>query len=557
MYTLEAIWTQSGTKKFCTELDNSDFVATLEESKDGIKLVLTAKRTIELHTLKLNTKYNYKKNEWFLVNGYQSWSTTQEMKAGDLMPGINQTLSRLDFGKYMMSAYGDYNFTSYGEKSVFHSFTFTYLRPSGSHFIKLFGSRMEKNGFTFFEADMNQDTFSICKDVEGLTLQVGQRYEAIDVAFIEDEYDAAFDKYFFNFCGFQKPSVTRETGYTSWYNYFQNINEEIILRDLEGLDRVQDQVSIFQIDDGFEPAVGDWLVPDEKKFPRGMAYVVDRIHEKGYKAGLWLAPFSAQKDSKLAKQHPDWLVRNSKGKKLMGNWSWGGAYSLDIYNPAVRAYLKKVFDTVFEDWGFDMVKLDFLYSICIEPRDGKTRGELMADGVALLRELCGNKIILGCGVPLGSCMGIFDACRIGPDANKVYSGTILNKVTLNNEVPSSRNAMTNSIFRRCLNGRAFANDPDVFFLRDENCKYTSAQKLLLGKINDITGSILFVSDNATDYGKFALDAIQKIFAEKSYKVLLAEFTGANTMKIEFTEDGRKKTLRLNFKNGKSNVKEIL
>ena len=40
-------------------------------------------------------------------------------------------------------------------------------------------------------------------------------------------------------------------GYTSWYNYYQNINESIILRDLDALDS---RFELFQIDAATETA---------------------------------------------------------------------------------------------------------------------------------------------------------------------------------------------------------------------------------------------------------------------------------------------------------------
>lgn len=112
-------------------------------------------------------------------------------------------------------------------------------------------------------------------------------------------------------------------GYTSWYNYYQNINEEIILRDLEGLERAGESANIFQIDDGYETKVGDWDI-DATKFPNGLKPIVDRIHEKGLKAGLWLAPFAVQFGANLVKEHPDWFIRNKRGRKVISGIAWGG-----------------------------------------------------------------------------------------------------------------------------------------------------------------------------------------------------------------------------------------
>lgn len=72
---------------------------------------------------------------------------------------------------------------------------------------------------------------------------------------------------------------------------------------------MKSDIDIFQIDDGYQSATGDWLTIDNKKFPNGMKSVADKIHSTGMLAGLWLAPFGAEFTSKTATQHHDWLIR--------------------------------------------------------------------------------------------------------------------------------------------------------------------------------------------------------------------------------------------------------
>ena len=181
----------------------------------------------------------------------------------------------------------------------------------------------------------------------------------------------------------------------------------------------------------------------------------------------------------------------------------------------------------------------------------------MCDGVDLLREACGDKLILGCGVPLGACMGIFDACRISCDVNKVFGGDWVNRINLNNEVPSAQGAMNNTIFRNHLDGRAFCNDPDVLFLRDNNLEFTLEQKLLLGKINAIGGNVLFVSDNAGDYDETALGYMKEFFTAKDYKITSADYIGTDTIRLGFTENGEEKLLTFNIATGESNIIECM
>ena len=568
MYKLYVELTQNGAAASYTSYDNDSFSFELKEEKGSIKGIFTAKKDMMMKSLAITTEKDFDDDDLFYANGYQAWTTSREFSKEDKFDGLFEPAKITKFTAHFAGLSGDYHFaTSYGEKGKFHGYTYCYFREKGEREIKLYGSKSERKGFTVFEVDMGDDEFTIRKDVEGLKLKAGQEYEMFDIAIIEGDMDKVMDEYFFDFVGCKKPSIKHLSGYTSWYNYFQNIDEKIILRDLDGLDRASEEVSIFQVDDGYQHAVGDWLITDHKKFPNGMKYIADKIHEKGYKAGIWLAPFSAQCNSILAKKHPEWLLRhNRNGKKMLGCQGWGGAYTLDIYHPEVRAYIKKVFDTVLNVWGFDMVKLDFLYSQCIEPRNGKTRGEIMCDGVDLLREACGDKWILGCGVPLGACMGIFDACRISCDVNKNWRfelkkslniNSIVTGIRFNAEIPSSQNAITNTIFRNHLDGRAFCNDPDVFFLRDINIGYNMEQKLLHGKVNTVCGNVLFVSDNAGDFDDERIEYLKEFFRDKDYKVNFAEFESDDIIRLEFTEDGVEKTLRFSLETGESNIYEVL
>lgn len=525
--------------------------------ESGVKLTLIPSRPITLISASLEFWHEYEKNEKFFVNGYQSWTTSGEMSAEDIYRGTTPLAGVTKYTKDMAITSGDYAFTRYEPRpGFFHSFTYTYLRR-GDEF-ELFGSLSERNGYTVFYSDMEKHIFSVEKDVEGLT--ISEPYEMFDIVRVVGGYDEVFDKYFAAMNLPAKKRVDRLTGYTSWYNYFQKIDENIVLRDLKGLSRARESVNIFQIDDGYEPFVGDWLDYNGKDFPNGMKTIADAVHREGYLAGIWLAPFNVQRGkSRILKEHPDWLIRNPDDKPQLGCVAWGGAYTLDIYNPEVREHLKKVFDTVLNDWGYDMVKLDFLYSQCRTPRDNKTRGTIMCEAMDFLRECVGDKLILGCGVPLGPAFGVVDACRISCDVDLSYGGKFYNSMSINNELPSAQNAINNSMFRRHLNGRAFLNDPDVFFLRDRNLTFTWEQKLLLAKINNLFGRVLFVSDDAGEYSEAELEVLKETFRESDAKILDVKCVGARAdgnYEIKFIENGEEKLLYFNLLTGASNILEV-
>lgn len=527
------------------------FDVTDEGGENAVKIVVNAKKAVKAELAELIYDHYYEQTERFFANGFQSWTSSREYKRNDVQYGL-RTLSNLPIARTFSGASGDYAFTEYG-KDLYHSFSYTYFRIDEK--VELVGSLNERTGYTIFYADYAQNIFAAVKDVEGLTLE--GEYQLFDIVRVQGTYDEAFDKYFELYPRKNTGRVQHLAGYTSWYNYYQNINEEIILRDLQGLARAGKNANIFQIDDGYETKVGDWDM-DAAKFPNGLAPIVERIHEQGLMAGLWYAPFAAQFKANVIKNHPDWLIRNKHGRPVISGIAWGGFYALDFEKEEVREYIKAFFDKVFNEWHFDMVKLDFLYAAAIEPRNGKTRGQLMCEAMDFLRECCGDKIILGCGVPLAPAFGVVDACRISCDVENTFKEKFYVKVT-NQEIISAKMAMVNSIYRRHLNGRIWANDPDVFFLRDDGMKkagYTLQQKKLLAKVNHIFGDVLFVSDNVGAYDDVKMQILLDAYKKFDGKVLSAEHIAPEILKVVYEEDGKKQMLVFDDLSGDYIVQDI-
>ena len=169
-----------------------------------------------------------------------------------------------------------------------------------------------------------------------------------------------------------------------------------------------------------------------------------------------------------------------------------------LTTPEVQAYLKQVFDRVLKDWGFDLVKLDFLYGAAPFGNGRESRAGRMQRAMALLRSWCGDKLILGCGVPVMPAFGVVDYCRIGCDVSLDWDDVWYMRL-FHRERVSTRQSIGNTVFRRQLNGRAYGSDPDVFFLREENCKLTPQQKDQLATVNALFSGILLTSDMPSRY----------------------------------------------------------
>lgn len=515
---------------------NEDVKWNTECTQDNLKITLLPQKELSNVEFYVENDYTFNTDSRFFANGFQSWTDSREFTVNDRIADLG-LVGKSFFGrKFGLKYVGDYTFVKPEENSgEFHSFSFAYVRNEKQ--LDFVGSLDERTGFTVIYADMNNDKIRYSKDLEGI--KISEPYEILNLCFVKGEYDEVFDRYFelLNV----KPRTTQKLkGYTSWYNYYQGINEDIILRDLNSILKEKEYVNVFQIDDGYQTAVGDWLSINKDKFPNGLKPIANEIHKNGLKAGLWLAPFGAQKKSLIAKEHPEWLIKNKKGKPICVGANWGGFYGIDIYNNEARTYIKNVFDTILNEWSFDLVKLDFIYACSIIPMYNKTRGQIACESMDFLRECVGDKLILGCGVWMMPCFGKVDYMRIGPDMALSWAHSFLRK-NMHREDVSTPNAIRNSVYRRCLDGRAFLCDPDVFLLRRTNIDFTPEQQNLLAKFIKLFGSVLFMSDNIAEYDEKQLEVFRDVLSDDAKIIAVNEVN--DTMFIDYEQNGETQTLK--------------
>ncbi|MBQ1468201.1 MAG: alpha-galactosidase [Solobacterium sp.] len=484
--------------------------------------------TGKILSLKGSVVLRVKETEKIFMNGYQTWTYCPEYSTQDYIRGVKRLPKRI-VDHFSLDRYSDYHFVDYPEKRGYlHGYSWMYFRDEDKY--RFVGSLNEHTGYTRYLYIHQAQLLTIEKDCEGL--EVDGEFSLFDLYAAEGDENTVFDTWF-ELLQIKPRTTEKLAGYSSWYNRYQDISEKAIRQDLSGCKEIFQEGDLFQIDDGWEPYIGDWLEPDKKKFPSGMKAICDEIHEAGYKAGLWLAPFVAERNSQLVKDHPDWLYLH-EGKPWLNGSNWSGFYSLDIDNPEVIQYLEDVFRRVFEDWGIDMVKLDFLYGAAPFGNAKETRAERMYRAMDYLREWCGDHLILGCGVPVMPAFGIVDYCRISCDVSLDWNDKPHMRI-IHRERPSTQQAIQNILSRRQLNNRAYISDPDVFFLRNNNIRLTRKVKDLLGRLDALMGGLWLTSDDPSSY-----DDKQKAQYRELRKLMDAEDVVFDYKKkvVRYTLDGK-------------------
>ncbi|TFF91214.1 alpha-galactosidase [Candidatus Thorarchaeota archaeon] len=294
------------------------------------------------------------------------------------------------------------------------------------------------------------------------------------------------------------------TGWCSWYFYYVMPDEDEVIKNIEFLQGRFPGIDWIQLDDGYQKAVGDWEEND--RFSSGLSKIVNEAEEAGYRAGIWTAPFVASEHSEIFKDKPDWFVRDDDNQPIPvdENPLWlGKYYALDLTNPLVLDFIEILFKTLKED-GFEYFKIDFLYHAAVQGRrhdDGLTGTQALRQGLERIRESVGDSLVLGCGAPLGPCIGLVNMMRIGTDIatdwRLEWGGGVYE---------CSINTMT----RANLHNKLWINDPDCILVRQDDNNLTLDEVRLWLSIVAVSGGAVLLSDRMMEVNEERLALIDKI-----------------------------------------------
>ena len=286
-------------------------------------------------------------------------------------------------------------------------------------------------------------------------------------------------------------------GWCSWYELYGDVTEADVLANLDSARRAFDRRAfrIVQVDDGFQRAAGDWNT--NEKFPHGHRWLTDTIHAAGFQAGLWLAPFAVADRSGIPLARPEWLLRDTRGEPLVTATrnDWGGRiYALDASQREVQDHLRDLMRHAVREWGYDYLKLDFLFYGAQGTRAGRWQSgaEAYRAGLRAMREGAGRAYLLGCGAPLQHAVGMFDGMRIGADVDATWVGV--------------QPAASAALHRAHLHRRAWHNDPDALVVR---APLSPSEAQAWTSVVALSGQMLLASDRLERLSPDRLDLVKR------------------------------------------------
>jgi len=249
------------------------------------------------------------------------------------------------------------------------------------------------------------------------------------------------------------------TGWCSWYCFGPRVTAQQVLDNLDFIAKHTPGLRYVQIDDGYQPAMGDWL-DTGAAFGGNVQGVLKQIRERGFEPAIWVAPFVAEEKSQVFLRHPDWFVKDSDGKPLrsdrvtFGGWRRGPWYVLDGTHPEVQQHLENFFRIMRREWGCTYFKLDANFWGAIhggrfhDPR--ATRIEAYRRGMKAILRGVEDSFVLGCNHPIWPSLGLIHGSRSSNDIKRTWERI---------ETTARQN-----LSRNWQNGRLWWNDSDAIVL---------------------------------------------------------------------------------------------
>ncbi|WP_035763274.1 alpha-galactosidase [Arthrobacter sp. H20] len=163
--------------------------------------------------------------------------------------------------------------------------------------------------------------------------------------------------------------------------------------DLDRLIRLADKaaalgVERFVLDDGWfdgrrddTSGLGDWFV-DGDVWPNGLSPLIEQVTARGMEFGLWFEPEMVNLDSKLAANHPDWIIQAEGRLPVPGRQQ----QVLNLANPGAYNYILERIDTILDTHDISYLKWDHNRDL-LDAADATTGNAVIHNNVDALYRL--------------------------------------------------------------------------------------------------------------------------------------------------------------------------
>ena len=427
---------------------------------------------------------------------------------------------------------------------------FTLSPPSGGHNVLAFTSCRRFSG-QFYK---RPGSIQVVCDTDGLALGPGETWTLEDFTFLSGGDREAMLAQVADGLNANHPPLKFEappSGWCSWYCFGPSVTATQVLENLDFIAKNIPGLKYIQIDDGYQPFMGDWL-DTGTSFGGDVRGVLKEIRNRGFEPAIWVGPFIAEAGSNVFQKHPDWFIQDPAGggplsseKVTFKGWRRGPWYVLDGTHPEVQKHFEHVFRTMREEWGCTYFKLDANTWGAMQGgklHDPKaTRVEAYRRGMEAVLKGAGDAFVLGCNHPIWASVGLIHGSRSSNDIKRQW--------------PRVSSLARQNLMRNWQNGRLWWNDPDAIVLTaNRGLDLTEDEYRFHATWIYASGGMILSGDDLTMIKPERLEMLRKLqpptgvaarYADDSLKVGVMEMPGRTAYcLLNFSEGPEKIAFRL-------------
>ncbi|WP_207890601.1 glycoside hydrolase family 36 protein [Vibrio sinensis] len=341
-------------------------------------------------------------------------------------------------------------------------------------------------------------------------------------------------------------------GWSSWHVYNDDITQDKIAQNLRVMSRLNDSLEYVLIDDGYQAAMGDWLLTapcygrdtqytqdiqetdcaqndrdgreeSDVKGIEGIRTTIEQIKQMGKKPAVGVSPFIAQSESQIFQSHPEWFVRDVNARLLRAEdvtyagWRNTPWYVLDTSNTEVQEHLTRFIRVMREEWGVELFKLNACYWGALKGerfQSGITGIQAYRLGLKAIAQGAGDALLLASHAPLWPSLGLVDIMRISDDVMR--------------DERRFEQTAKEIFLRSWQHNRLWMIDPDSATLvslpnqATERKYYEFHRDVLLA-----SGGVLLSGDPLMELTSFAKLSLEKLLVRQKYNQETSKFSSLN------------------------------
>lgn len=221
---------------------------------------------------------------------------------------------------------------------------------------------------------------------------------------------------------------TTPTGWNDWQFYRNEKSQEHVRESAQVMAELRKQgypLDFIQIDGGFCLHLSEWREPGPR-FPDGIGKLSKEVRDMGLHFGLWFAPYIQNVNTRVVREHPEWLLLDKTGKQPVrrDRSNVGPCCLLDFTVPAALEWLRDQVRFFVNEWQVRWIKLDGPH--CTFYREGRLRdrsrtvAQMLGTTFEVIRDAAGPEVIVeGEGI-MGPALGKVDLHRMQQDNHPVW-----------------------------------------------------------------------------------------------------------------------------------------